>query len=58
MTVTWSNAGDFAAEHLLRRLNVEAIPYDPAEGHHEVLEALEEMQRLAPFHWPQLAATA
>jgi hypothetical protein len=53
-----ANAGDFTSEHLLRRLNVEAIPYDPADGHREVLEVLEAMQRLAPFHWPELAATA
>lgn len=50
------NAGDFTAEHLMRRMNVEAIPYDPADGHREAVDALAALHRLAPFHEPRLAA--
>ncbi len=43
------NCGDFAKEHLLRRLNVEAISYDPADGHREAANVLAELQAIAPF---------
>lgn len=43
------NGGDFAEEHLLRRLNVQAIAYDPADGHRQAVEFLEELQAIAPF---------
>ncbi|HEX2202824.1 MAG TPA: SIR2 family protein [Longimicrobium sp.] len=51
-----ANAGDFAAEHLMRRLNIQAIPYDPAGGHREVADVLETLRELAPFHEPRFAA--
>ena len=50
------NCGDFAQEHLLRRLNVQAISYDPADGHREAVEFLEQLQKAAPFRSRPLAA--
>lgn len=43
------NCGDFAKEHLLRRLNVQAIGYDPADDHREAADFLAEIQAIAPF---------
>jgi hypothetical protein len=51
------NCGDFAAEHLLRRLNVQAIGYDPADGHREAGDFLAELQAIAPFP-PRVRAAA
>jgi len=51
------NGGDFAEEHLLRRLNVQAIGYDPADGHREAVDVLEELQAIAPFP-PRVMAAA
>lgn len=51
-----AGAGDFAAEHLMRRLNIQALPYDPAGGHREVVEVLETLQEMVPFHEPRFAA--
>jgi hypothetical protein len=50
------NAGDFAAEHLLRRMNIQALPYNPANDHAEAVEALETVQQIAPYEQPQLVA--
>ncbi|HEU4559145.1 MAG TPA: SIR2 family protein [Longimicrobium sp.] len=52
------NAGDFTAEHLLRRLNVQALSYDPAGGHAEAIEVLEALQRLSPYEHPRLAVAS
>jgi hypothetical protein len=52
------NCGDFAKEHLLRRLNVQAIGYDPADGHREAVDVLEELQAIAPFPARVLAAAS
>lgn len=43
------NCGDFTKEHLLRRLNVQAIGYDPADDHREAADFLAEIQAIAPF---------
>jgi hypothetical protein len=43
------NAPDFSIEHLLQRMNIQTIPYDPHDGHVEVTEALETIQALAPY---------
>jgi hypothetical protein len=51
------NGGDFAQEHLLRRLNVQAMSYDPADGHREAVDVLEELQAIAPFP-PRVMAVA
>ena len=52
------NAGDVAAEHLLRRLNVQPLSYNPAGGHAEAVEVLETLQRLSPFEQPRLAVAS
>jgi hypothetical protein len=52
------NGGDFAKEHLLRRLNVQAIGYDPADGHREAVDVLEELQAIAPFPPRAMAAAS
>jgi hypothetical protein len=52
------NCGDFAKEHLLRRLNVQAIGYDPADGHREAVDVLEELQAIAPFPARVMAAAS
>jgi hypothetical protein len=50
------NCGDFVEEHLFRRLNVQALSYDPADGHREAVEFLERLQKAAPFRSRALAA--
>ena len=50
------NCGDFAEEHLLRRLNVQAISYDPADDHREAADFLAELQALAPYRSRAMAA--
>lgn len=52
------NAGEFTVDHLVRRLNIHAIAYDPSDDHREVVEVLEELQRIAPYEHAPLAATA
>jgi hypothetical protein len=52
------NCGDFAKEHLLRRLNVQAIAYDPAGGHREAVDVLEELQAIASFPPRAMAAAS
>jgi hypothetical protein len=41
-------ASEFTSEYM-RRLNIQAIPYDPRDGHGEVVDFLEKVQRVAPF---------
>jgi len=48
------NPGAFEADHLLERLNIELLPYDPADNHRAVLEVLQELHDIAPA--PLLAA--
>jgi len=50
------NCGDFAGEHLLRRLNVQAISYYPADDHREAADFLAELQALAPYRSRAMAA--
>jgi hypothetical protein len=50
------NCGDFAEEHLLRRLNVQAIGYDPADDHREAADFLAELQAIAPYRSRAMAA--
>lgn len=50
------NCGDFAKEHLLRRLNVQAIGYDPADDHREAADFLAELQAIAPYRSRAMAA--
>ena len=50
------NCGDLAEEHLLRRLNVQAISYDPADDHREAADFLAELQALAPYRSRAMAA--
>ncbi len=42
------NTGAFEREHLLARLNIHTIPYDPADGHAEAAEVLRRLRDLAP----------
>lgn len=48
------NPGAFESEHLLDRMNIELLPYDPADNHRAVLEVLQQLHDLAPA--PLLAA--
>jgi hypothetical protein len=48
------NPGTFESDHLLKRMNIELIGYDPADDHHAVLEVLQQLQDIAPA--PLLAA--
>jgi hypothetical protein len=43
------DAPDFAIEHLLQRMNIQALPYEPHNSHAEVTEALKALQDVAPF---------
>lgn len=52
------NGGDFAKEHLLRRLNVQSIGYDPADGHREAVDFLEDLQAIAPYPRRALAVAS
>jgi hypothetical protein len=42
------NTGAFERDHLLRRLNINVIPYDPAADHAEATEVLRRLRDLAP----------
>lgn len=46
--------GAFATDHLLKRMNIELIGYDPADNHRAVLDVLQELHDIAPA--PLLAA--
>ena len=46
------NAAEFTVEHLLARMNIQTIPYDPADGHKEVLQILERLHSEAPYNIP------
>lgn len=42
------DTGEFEREHLLRRMNIHVIPYQPADNHREVAEVLRRLHDLAP----------
>lgn len=42
------HTGAFEREHLLERMNIHVIPYDPADNHREVGEVLRVLHDLAP----------
>jgi hypothetical protein len=46
------NAAEFAIEDHLKRMNVRVIPYDPADGHKEVVEVLDFLREQAPYELP------
>jgi hypothetical protein len=50
-----SNAAEFTVEHLLTRMNIQTIPYDPADGYKEVIQFLELLHAEAPYNVPTLA---
>lgn len=50
--------GDVAADQLLRRMNIHTLPYDPADGHREAVEILEQIREIAPFHAQPLRAAS
>jgi hypothetical protein len=43
------DAADFTVDHLLTRMNIQAIPYSPKDDHKEVLEILEQLRRESPY---------
>lgn len=42
------NAGAFESYHLLKRMNIQVLGYDPADNHREVLEVLRQLHAIAP----------
>jgi hypothetical protein len=42
------NSGAFDREHLLARMNIKVIPYDPADDHAQAAEVLRQLHDLAP----------
>ncbi len=42
------DTGAFEREHLLARMNIHVIPYDPAENHRQSAEVLRVLHDLAP----------
>lgn len=46
--------GAFESDHLLERMNIELLPYDPADNHRAVLDVLRQLHDIAPA--PLLAA--
>lgn len=42
------NTGAFERDHLLQRLNINVIPYDPANDHAEAAEVLRRLRDMAP----------
>jgi hypothetical protein len=49
------NPGAFEMDHLLRRMNIHAIPYDPADNHREAAEVLRVLHDAAPVALPLAA---
>jgi len=43
-----ANAGAFESEHLLDRMNIQVIGYDPADDHRAVVEVLRQLHDAAP----------
>ncbi|HEX8395201.1 MAG TPA: SIR2 family protein [Longimicrobium sp.] len=44
-----AGAGTLEVEQMLAQMNIVAIPYDPADNHRAVTEALEQLRALAPY---------
>lgn len=40
--------GTFERDHLLTRMNIHVIPYDPADNHRQAAEVLRHLHDLAP----------
>ncbi|MGH8475710.1 MAG: SIR2 family protein [Methylococcales bacterium] len=43
------NAAEFTVEHLLKRMNIQTIPYSPEKNHQEAVEILEVLCKETPF---------
>jgi hypothetical protein len=50
------NPQEFTTEHLQKSMNIQAMVYDPKEGHAAVEKVLSELQKVAPFKKPKLYA--
>jgi hypothetical protein len=50
------NPQEFTAEYLQKSMNIQAMIYDPKDGHAVVEKVLSELQKLAPFKKPKLYA--
>lgn len=44
-----ADAGEFAVDQLLTRMNIQTIPYSPADGHKEVLDILKTVEETLPY---------
>jgi hypothetical protein len=50
------NPQEFTTEYLQKSMNIQAMVYDPKEGHAAVEKVLSELQKVAPFKKPKLYA--
>lgn len=48
------DAPDFGVDHLLKRMNIQAIPYSSQQDHKEALDVLQTLQTVAPCSLPAL----
>jgi len=48
------NPQEFTTEYLQKSMNIQAMVYDPKEGHAAVENVLSELQKVAPFKKPKL----
>ena len=47
--------GGFETDHLLERMNIQLIGYDPADDHRAILEVLQQLHDIAPASLPVAA---
>lgn len=50
------NPQEFTAEYLQKSMNIQAMVYDPKDGHAAVEKVLNELQKVAPFKKPKFYA--
>jgi hypothetical protein len=43
------NAPEFSVEDMMKRMNIQTIPYDPVDGHKEVFETLDKISKNYPY---------
>jgi hypothetical protein len=48
------NSQEFTTEYLQKSMNIQAMVYDPKEGHAAIEKVLSELQKIAPFKKPKL----